>query len=351
MTPREGPARESSDGMAILVTGGLGYIGSHASVELLRSGFHVAILDNLSNSKRSVVDRIGELGRARVDLFVGDLRDSAVLDRIFGERGIEAVVHFAGLKAVAESVRDPLRYFTNNVGGALSLLEAMRRHGVRKIIFSSSATVYGLASTLPVKEGHPLQAVSPYGRTKQFIERILQDVAAADPGFRFAILRYFNPVGAHPSGRLGEDTAGVPENLMPHICRVAAGRAEKLWVFGDDYGTPDGTCIRDYIHVMDLAAGHLCALDYLGKHDRSITVNLGTGRGYSVLEVVRAFERANGVTVPYEIAPRRPGDIPRSFADASLAAQTLDWRATRTLEEMCHDAWRWQAANPNGYQD
>ena len=339
------------NGMAILVTGGLGYIGSHASVALLRSGFHVVILDNLSNSKRSVIDRISELARTPIDLVVGDLRDSAVLDRVFGENAVEAVVHFAGLKAVAESVRDPLRYFQNNVGGTLSLLEAMKRHGVSKIIFSSSATVYGLASALPLKEGHPLQAVSPYGQTKQFIEQMLQDIAAADPAFRFANLRYFNPVGAHPSARLGEDPAGVPENLMPYICRVAAGRAEKLSVFGDDYETADGTCIRDYIHVMDLAAGHLCALRYLGEHDKSITANLGTGRGYSVLEVVRAFEQATGVPVPYEIAPRRPGDIAQCFADVSLAAQTLDWRATRTLEEMCRDAWRWQSANPDGYQD
>jgi UDP-glucose 4-epimerase len=309
------------------------------------------ILDNLSNSKRSVLDRIRELARAPVELVVGDLSDGAALDGIFRQHAIEAVLHFAGLKAVAESVRDPLRYFHNNVGGTLSLLEAMRGHGVGKIIFSSSATVYGQAGALPVKEGHPLQAVNPYGRTKQFVERILQDVAAADPGFRFAILRYFNPVGAHSSGRLGEDAAGIPENLMPHVCRAAASRAANLRIFGDDYDTHDGTCIRDYIHVMDLAAGHVSALRYLAEHDRSITVNLGTGRGYSVLEVVRAFERATAAPVPYEIAPRRPGDVPCSFADASLAAQALGWRATRTLEEMCRDAWHWQCENPAGYPD
>ena len=337
--------------MPILVTGGLGYIGSHASVELMRAGHHVVILDNLSNSRRSVLDRIRELAPARADLIVGDLGNAAILEGIFREHAIEAVIHFAGLKAVAESVREPLRYFVNNVGGTLTLLEAMRRHAVGKIVFSSSATVYGLASALPVNETQPLQAVNPYGRTKQMIEQMLQDVAAADPGFQFAILRYFNPVGAHPSGRLGEDPAGIPENLMPHICRVAARRAEKLRVFGNDYETPDGSCVRDYIHVTDLAAGHVSALRYLAQRGRSITVNLGTGRGYSVFEVVRAFERATGVPVPYEIAPRRPGDIPASFADAALAAQTLQWKASRGLDEMCRDAWRWQSANPDGCTD
>lgn len=334
----------------ILVTGGLGYIGSHTCVVLAAAGHELLIVDNLSNAKLQVLERIRELAPGRrIDFERLDLRERAALAHIFASRRIDAVVHFAGLKAVGESVEKPLLYYENNVGGTLALLHAMLAHGVRKIVFSSSATVYGDPERLPLGESHRLQPASPYGRTKLMIEQILADQALAEPQFLHATLRYFNPIGAHPSGRIGEDPRGVPNNLFPYIARVAVRRLDKLRVWGSDYPTPDGTGVRDYIHVMDLARGHLAALDYLDKRGRSITVNLGTGRGYSVLEAVRAFEHASGRTVPVEMAARRPGDVAQCYADASLAARELGWRAELDLAAMCRDTWRWQSANPEGF--
>lgn len=334
----------------ILVTGGLGYIGSHTCVVLAAAGHELLIVDNLSNAKLQVLERIRELAPGRrMDFERLDLRERAALAQIFARRRIDAVVHFAGLKAVGESVEKPLLYYENNVGGTLSLLHAMLAHDVRKIVFSSSATVYGDPERLPLGESHRLQPASPYGRTKLMIEEILADQARAEPQFLHATLRYFNPIGAHPSGRIGEDPRGVPNNLFPYIARVAVRRLDKLRVWGNDYPTPDGTGVRDYIHVMDLARGHLAALDYLDKRGRSITVNLGTGRGYSVLEAVQAFERASQRTVPIEMAARRPGDVAQCYADASLAARELGWRAELDLAAMCRDAWRWQSANPEGF--
>jgi UDP-glucose 4-epimerase len=334
----------------ILVTGGLGYIGSHTCVALAAAGDRLAIVDNLSNSKPAVLERIRELAPgARIDFHPADLRDRAALEAAFAAQPVDAVIHFAGLKSVGESVEKPLLYYDNNVGGTIALLEAMARRGVKRIVFSSSATVYGAPERLPLTEDHPLRPASPYGKTKLVIEHILADAAAADPGLAYAALRYFNPIGAHPSGRIGEDPRGLPNNLFPYLTQVAAGRLPRLRVFGADYPTPDGTGVRDYLHVTDLAAGHLAALAYLEKNKRPITANLGTGRGHSVLEIVRAFERATGVRVPVEIAPRRPGDIAACYADASLAARALGWRAKLGLADMCRDAWRWQAANPDGY--
>jgi UDP-glucose 4-epimerase len=338
--------------MYVLVTGGLGYIGSHACVELARDGHRILILDNLANSKRSVLQRIRELAPgAAIDFVRADLRDAAALESAFAGAGIEAVVHFAGLKAVGESVADPALYFDNNVGGTVSLLQAMDRHGVERIVFSSSATVYGEPEQLPYTERHRLEPMNPYGQSKLLIERVLGARAAARPSFLYATLRYFNPIGAHPSGRLGEDPRGVPENLLPYLAQVALGRLPRLRIFGGDYATPDGTGVRDYIHVMDLASGHLAALRYLRDQRRSITANLGTGRGCSVLEVLRAFEKATGRSVPHEIAARRPGDIAAYYADASLAARELGWRPQYGVEDMCRDAWRWQSGNPSGYPE
>jgi UDP-glucose 4-epimerase len=335
----------------ILVTGGLGFIGSHTCLELLSAGFEIAIVDNLSNAKRTVATRLRELAGRSIPVHIADLRDTAALDGIFARHQVDAVIHFAGLKSVAESVRAPLEYFQNNVSGTLSLLEAMARRHVLKIVFSSSATVYGSTQKFPIGESEPLKPVSPYGRTKQYIEGVLEDIARTKSGFRAVILRYFNPAGAHASGKVGEDPNAEPENLVPRLCQVAAGRLPVLKVFGTDYHTPDGTCIRDYIHVTDLALGHVAALRYLERHQQSLTVNLGTGRGHSVFEVIRAFESATGTPAPYQIAPRRPGDVPASYADVSLAASTLRWKAVKSLEEMCRDAWRWQTANPHGYPD
>jgi UDP-glucose 4-epimerase len=338
--------------MRIVVTGGLGYIGSHACVELARDGHRLVIVDNLANSKPSVLERIRELAPgADIDFVRADIRDAAALDRVFAAGDIEAVVHFAGLKAVGESVANPALYFDNNVGGTAALLQAMDRHGVERIVFSSSATVYGEPERLPYSESHRLQPMNPYGQSKLQVERLLAERAAARAPFRHATLRYFNPIGAHPSGRIGEDPRGTPNNLLPYITRVALGRLARLQVFGGDYATPDGTGVRDYIHVMDLAAGHLAALRYLRDRDRSITVNLGTGRGYSVLEVIAAFEKATGRRVPYDIAARRPGDIAEYCADATRAASELGWRAQFGIEDMCRDAWRWQSENPSGYPD
>ena len=338
--------------MHVLVTGGLGYIGSHACVELARGGHRLTIVDNLANSKRAVLARIRELApEAAIGFLRADLRDAAALEPAFAGAGVEAVVHFAGLKAVSESVADPALYFDNNVGGTVALLQAMDRHGVGRIVFSSSATVYGEPESLPYAEGHRLQPMNPYGESKRLVERLLEKRAAAHSPFTHATLRYFNPIGAHPSGRMGEDPRGVPENLLPYLTRAAQGSLPRLQVFGGDYATPDGTGVRDYIHVMDLAAGHLAALRYLDEKQRSITANLGTGRGHSVLEVIKAFETATGKTVPYEIAARRPGDIAAYYADASLAERELGWRAKLGIEDMCRDAWRWQSDNPAGYPD
>ena len=333
----------------ILVTGGLGYIGSHTCVVLAEAGYELAIVDNLSNSKASVLERIRELSPpgARIALERADVRDRAALEPLL--RNVKAVVHFAGLKAVGESVDKPLLYYENNVGGSIALLQAMHAQGVRELIFSSSATVYGEPERLPLTEDHPLRPGNPYGKTKLMIEHILADKSGSDPDFRYAALRYFNPIGAHASGRIGEDPRGIPNNLFPYIAQVAVGKYRALRVWGDDYDTQDGTGVRDYLHVMDLARGHVAALDYLEKKRRSITVNLGTGRGYSVLEAVSAFRAASGKSIPVEIHPRRPGDIASCYADPSLAARELRWRAQFGIDEMCRDAWRWQSQNPDGY--
>ena len=334
----------------ILVTGGLGYIGSHTCVLLAAAGRELVIVDNLSNAKLQVLERIRGLAQGRrIEFERVDLRERTALEQAFARRRIEAVVHFAGLKAVGESIEKPLLYYENNVVGTLCLLGAMQAHGVRRIVFSSSATVYGDPERLPISESHRLQPANPYGRTKLMLEQILADQAQAEPQLLHATLRYFNPIGAHPSGRIGEDPRGVPNNLLPYIARVAARRLDKLRVWGSDYPTPDGTGVRDYLHVMDLARGHLAALDYLDQRGRSITVNLGTGRGYSVLEAVHAFERASGRAVPIEMAARRPGDVAQCYADPSLAAREMGWRAELDLDAMCRDAWRWQSANPDGF--
>ncbi|MDR2240716.1 MAG: UDP-glucose 4-epimerase GalE [Zoogloeaceae bacterium] len=334
---------------ALLVTGGAGYIGSHACVALLNAGYDVAVVDNLCNSRREAVERIEQIAGRRIAFHECDIRDAAALRGIFRQRAIHAVLHFAGLKAVGESVAQPLAYYDNNVGGTLSLCAAMAEAGVRRLVFSSSATVYGDPDAAPVREDHPLRPTNPYGHSKAMIETILRDLSASDPAWRIALLRYFNPVGAHESGLIGEDPRGRPNNLMPYIAQVAAGRREALDVYGNDYPTPDGTGVRDYIHVVDLAGGHLAALEKLDAANGVLTVNLGTGRGYSVLEVVAAFRQASGRDIPYRIAPRRPGDIAACYADPSLAARLLDWRAERNLARMCEDAWRWQRMNPDGY--
>ncbi|HZM35420.1 MAG TPA: UDP-glucose 4-epimerase GalE [Burkholderiales bacterium] len=335
---------------AVLVTGGLGYIGSHTCVVLAEAGHRLVIVDNLSNAKEEVLSRLRGLCPGKALVFHrADIRDRPRLEEILSGETIEAVVHFAGLKAVGESVEKPLLYYDNNVGGTVALLEAMAARGVRRMVFSSSATVYGDPERLPLSEEHPLRPANPYGKTKLVIEHLLADQAAADAGFRYAALRYFNPIGAHPSGRIGEDPRGIPNNLLPFLARVAIGSLPALRVFGRDYSTPDGTGVRDYIHVMDLARGHLAALDHLNRKEACLTVNLGTGRGYSVLEVVKAFERACGRKLALEFAPRRPGDVAASYADPSLAARTLKWKASLGIDAMCRDIWRWQSANPSGY--
>jgi UDP-glucose 4-epimerase len=329
-------------GKTILVTGGTGFIGSHACVVLLEAGFEVVVLDNLCNSEASVIGRIGRICGREPGFFEGDIRDARLLDGLFEEHQVSAVMHFAGLKAVGESVREPERYHDNNVAGTSVLLAAMQNAGVKTIVFSSSATVYGDPDNVPITEDAPRRATNPYGETKLAIEDMLAGIHFEDPNWQIARLRYFNPVGAHPSGLIGEQPSGVPENLVPFITQAAAGRRGELSVFGDDYDTPDGTGVRDYIHVMDLVEGHLAALGYLYREGGMLTINLGTGRGISVLEMIGAFEAVNGCDVPYRIAPRRAGDIARCWADASLAENLLGWRATRTLEDMCRDAWRWQ---------
>jgi UDP-glucose 4-epimerase len=334
----------------ILVTGGAGYIGSHTCVLLLEAGYEVVVLDNLSNSRSDSLSRVEELTGREMQFHLADLRDPATLKQLFDGENIDAVIHFAGLKAVGESTEIPLDYYQNNVGGTANLLEEMNRHGVKDIVFSSSCTVYGAPETLPLREDFPLQAVNPYGQTKLTIEYMLKDLAASDPEWNISLLRYFNPVGAHPSGEIGEDPLGIPNNLMPYITKVAVGELEKLSVWGDDYDTPDGSCIRDYIHVMDLAHGHLNAMDKLSKKPGLIIHNLGTGRGYSVLEIVKGFERATGRAIPFEIMGRRAGDAPAVYADPALAEKELGWKAERGLDEICRDAWNWQQKNPRGYE-
>ncbi len=333
-----------------LLTGGTGYIGSHTCVELINAGFDTVLLDNLCNSSPVVVDRIEAITRTRPGFIQGDIRDRATLDRVFGTHRIDAVLHFAGLKAVGESVANPLAYYENNVGGSATLFATMQAHGVRRIVFSSSATVYDPEAEMPLKETSPTGPVNPYGQTKLMVERILKDMARADPRWRVLCLRYFNPVGAHETGLIGEDPRGTPNNLLPCVAKVAVGRLPVLRIYGNDYPTTDGTGVRDYIHVKDLAAGHVSGLrlmmdDAPIEHD---VINLGTGRGHSVFEVLSAFMRVSGRTVPYEIVERRAGDVAVSFADASLASACLDWQAHLDLDRMCADAWRWQATNPYG---
>ena len=335
----------------ILLTGGTGYIGSHTCVELIGAGYDTVLLDNLCNSSPVVVDRVAKITGTRPAFVQGDVRDRALLDRMFGERPIDAVIHFAGLKAVGESVAHPLDYYVNNVSGSATLFQAMEARGVRRLVFSSSATVYGMATRMPLTESSPTGPVNPYGHSKLMVEQLLQDLAASDPRWRVLCLRYFNPVGAHESGMIGEDPRNVPNNLMPFVAQVAIGRLPRLRVFGNDYPTPDGTGVRDYIHVMDLAAGHVAALARLtgGSPLEHTVVNLGTGRGQSVLDVVRAFEAASGRSIPYDVAERRAGDVAVSYADAGLAQRYLGWKAARGPDVMCADAWRWQSTNPRGF--
>ncbi|PNI10105.1 UDP-glucose 4-epimerase GalE [Arthrobacter sp. AFG7.2] len=335
--------------MKVLVTGGAGYIGSHTSLCLLDEGHDVVVLDNLLNSNPESIRRVEQLTGRNIDFRKIDLLDAAAVDRLFAAEQFEAVIHFAGLKAVGESVEKPLWYYQNNVVGTLNLLHSMEAHRVRRLVFSSSATVYGASEDVPLVEKAPLDATNPYGRTKEQIEDILSDLGAADPSWSIALLRYFNPVGAHESGLIGEDPQGTPNNLLPFVAQVAVGRRDKVMVFGNDYPTPDGTGIRDYIHVMDLAAGHLAALGYVADKQGVFRWNLGTGRGSSVLEVIEAFGKAAGHPVPYEFAPRRPGDAAVSYADPSAALADLGWSAHRNLEQMCQDHWRWQENNPMGY--
>jgi UDP-glucose 4-epimerase len=333
----------------ILVTGGAGYIGSHVCVELLQAGQAVTVFDNFSNSNPESLARVERITGKAPALVRGDIRDRTALEQALRDSGASAVIHFAGLKAVGESVQKPLDYYDNNVVGTVRLLEAMGACNVRQLVFSSSATVYGDPQRLPLTEDHPLSATNPYGRSKLMIEDMLRDLQASDASWRIGILRYFNPVGAHISGLIGEDPRGVPNNLMPYVAQVAIGRREQLQVWGNDYPTPDGTGVRDYIHVVDLAVGHLRALERLQAQPGGVTVNLGTGTGYSVLDMVRAFEQASGKPVPYQISPRRPGDIASCYADPASAAELLGWRAERDLRAMCEDAWRWQSQNPQGF--
>ncbi|MCW8916188.1 MAG: UDP-glucose 4-epimerase GalE [Magnetovibrio sp.] len=337
--------------MKILVTGGAGYIGSHTCVELLEAGHQVVVVDNLCNSRQTALQQVEEISGSQVTFCRGDIRDRELLDSLFKQHDVDAVIHFAGLKAVGESVFEPLAYYQNNVAGTLVLLESMRKAEVKRLVFSSSATVYGDPASLPITETFPCSASNPYGRSKLIIEEILQDLHQAETGWDISILRYFNPVGAHKSGLIGEDPQGVPNNLMPYIAQVATGRLEQLSVFGNDYPTPDGTGVRDYIHVVDLARGHLAALSRLQESPGLMIHNLGTGRGYSVLEMIQAFEAASGRPVPYRIVKRRQGDIAACYADPGQALSDLGWKAEEDLQAMCEDAWRWQSSNPEGYQD
>jgi len=342
--------------MRILATGGAGYIGSHTCVELLQNGHEVVVVDNLQNSKYEAVRRVQEIAGRELLFYKTDLRDRNELEKIFRQNKIDAVIHFAGLKAVGESTQIPLEYYQNNIIGTLTLCEVMRQSGVKTIVFSSSATVYGNPKTVPITEDFPLSAANPYGRTKLMIEDILGDLHISDSSWHIAVLRYFNPVGSHKSGKIGEDPHGIPNNLFPYISQVAIGRLKEVSVYGNDYPTPDGTGVRDYIHVVDLATGHLKALATLRSTSEKIkgksgllVYNLGTGRGYSVLEAIAAFAKASGKKIPFKIVGRRPGDIPTCYADPSKANRELNWKALKGIDEMCADAWRWQTANPDGY--
>lgn len=336
--------------MRILVTGGAGYIGSHTCLELLNEGYDVVVVDNLSNSKSESLKRVNQLAGKSIEFYQVDLLDHESLDDVFSKTAIDAVIHFAGLKAVGESVSIPLKYYHNNVTGTLTLCAVMAEHGVKNLVFSSSATVYGDPHKVPITEDFPLSATNPYGRTKLMIEEILRDLHRADESWNVILLRYFNPVGAHSSGLIGEDPNGIPNNLLPYISQVAVGKLTSLSVFGNDYPTPDGTGVRDYIHVVDLSVGHLRALERLTSNPGIEAFNLGTGQGCSVLEMVTAFENASGRQIPYEIVGRRPGDIAVCYADPSLAKKELNWSAIRGIEEMCADSWRWQSDNPQGYE-
>jgi UDP-glucose 4-epimerase len=335
--------------MRILVTGGTGYIGSHTCIELIKANYEVIVVDNLCNSSLEPLKRVEKITNSVIPFHKVDVRNKAALTRLFEQYSIDGVIHFAGLKSIGESVEKPFEYYNNNVGGAFILADVMREFGCKKFVFSSSATVYGDPYITPIKEDFPLSVTNPYGRSKLMIEEFLQDVFVADDGWHIALLRYFNPVGAHKSGMIGEDPTDIPSNLIPYISQVAVGKLEKLSIFGGDYDTPDGTGVRDYIHVVDLAKGHIKALQALEYKPQVMKVNLGTGNGFSVLEMVKAFERASGKTVPYQIVDRRPGDIATCYADPAFAAQKLGWKAECELDEMCEDTWRWQSQNPEGY--
>jgi UDP-glucose 4-epimerase len=337
--------------MKILVTGGAGFIASHTNVELLNAGYEVVVVDNLINSSRKSIDRVEELTGKKIIFYEEDLLNEKALDDIFDKEKIDSVIHFAALKAVGESCEIPLRYFDNNLTGTLNLLKVMEKHNVKSLVFSSSATVYGKPETVPIKEDFPLSVSNPYGRTKLITEDMLRDIYKSDNEWNIAILRYFNPIGAHESGRIGENPNGIPNNLLPYIAKVAAGQLECVNVFGDDYDTPDGTGVRDYIHISDLAEGHIKALQKLSEHPGLVTYNLGTGVGYSVLEIIKSFEKACGKKIPYKIAPRRAGDIDMCYADPLKAKEELRWEAARGIDKMCEDAWRWQVQNPNGYEE
>lgn len=333
----------------ILITGGAGYIGSHTLIELAAAGYDFAVIDNFYNSKPQVLSRVEKITGKKIKFYENDVCDEQALDKIFEENKIDCVIHFAGYKAVGESVAKPIEYYENNIGSTVSLVNSMKRHGVKKIVFSSSATVYGTAKTMPLVEDMPLGAINPYGRTKLFIEYILKDLYASDNDWSVALLRYFNPIGAHESGLIGEDPRGIPNNLMPYITQVAVGRLEKLHVFGNDYNTVDGTGVRDYIHVVDLAKGHVCAVKWALENTGCEAFNLGTGNGCSVLQLKDAFERACGKKLPFVIDPRRPGDPDEVYANADKAKIMLGWQAQKTVDDMCRDSWRWQKNNPNGY--
>ncbi|CUH91596.1 UDP-glucose 4-epimerase GalE [Herbinix luporum] len=335
--------------MKVLVTGGAGYIASHTNIELLNCGYEVVAVDNLSNSNMESIRRVEKLTNRKIKFYENDILDKSALQKIFEEEKIDAVIHFAGLKAVGESCKIPLKYFKNNVSGTINLLEVMEEYGVKTLVFSSSATVYGDPQTVPITEDFPLSVTNPYGRTKLMIEEILGDIYAADNSWNIAILRYFNPIGAHESGEIGEDPNGIPNNLVPYIAKVAMGVLDKINVFGDDYDTPDGTGVRDYIHVVDLAIGHIKAIEKLKDKPGLVTYNLGTGRGYSVLEVIHNYEKACKKKLPYVITDRRPGDIAISYADPAKANKELGWKAVRDIEQMCRDSYNWQSKNPNGY--
>ena len=336
--------------MKIVVNGGAGFIASHTNVELLNAGYDVVVVDNLVNSSRESVARVEELTGKKISFYEEDLLNEKAIDAIFEKENIDSVIHFAALKAVGESCQIPLRYFDNNLTGTLNLLKVMEKHGVKSIVFSSSATVYGKPESVPIREDFPLSVSNPYGRTKLIIEDMLRDIYKSDNEWDIALLRYFNPIGAHESGMIGENPHGIPNNLLPYVAKVAAGQLECVNVFGDDYDTPDGTGVRDYIHVVDLATGHIKALEKLVTHPGLVTYNLGTGVGYSVLDIIKNFEKACGKEIPYKITPRRPGDIDMCYADPAKAKEELGWEATRSIDKMCEDAWRWQTKNPNGYE-